>query len=114
MYNKIAFKTADSDEYKVLNCGENAYNVTAYRLEMIPTYPMDIDFTRLFAVFGDNTIDKASVAAHCGRNSSEGCPPDEIDRKLIGKIPGVQDTMLPSSMFKVTNRAKVTVMLERD
>ena len=83
--------------------------MTSYRLEMIPGYTMDIDLSRVFAVFGDHKIDRASVAAACGTNSSEGCPLDESDRKLIGEKPGVHDTMLPSKTFEITNRRGIRV-----
>ena len=82
----------------------------AFKINILPV-PTEIRLDSVYAIFGDYYLSKSDILINCGFNTSAGCPGDAIDQALIGRKPGVQDTVLPSSMFRETHRRKVQVQL---
>ena len=106
--NDIAFKTRGSDEHRVLNCGESVDNVTSVKFYMVPHphRPFEFDVSNLVATFGDSKISREEIERVCGSKTSVGCPAEGLDRLLIDRQPGVEDTVLPFKLFPRTGDPK--------
>ena len=95
------------DGFKVLNCGESMDNITALKAQLLLHTSTELRLDNIYATFGDAHLDQ--ISSQCGSNTSLGCPGNAIDQAMIAPKPGVQDTVLPSSLFKETHRRKVQV-----
>ena len=73
---------------------------------MVPYFPFEFDVGNLLATFGDSKISREEIERVCGSKTSVGCPPEGLDRVLIDRQPGVEDTVLPFDLFPQTGDPK--------
>ena len=68
---------------------------------MVPWFPFEFDVGNLLATFGDSKISREEIERVCSKTSL-GCRAVGMDRALIDRQPGVEDTVLPFELFPQT------------
>ena len=72
---------------------------------MVPYFPFEFDVGNLLATFGDSKISREEIERVCSKYSV-GCRAVGVDRVLIDRQPGVEDTVLPDKLFPQTGDPK--------